>query len=92
MMTGRPTLTAVDMQLLDGLAAGENTQRMAKRTGLKVTTVKQRIHRLCSICDLDIEQPQRNWRVMLAQWWKSPLFRIGLEELGLLPGKEAKAA
>jgi DNA-binding NarL/FixJ family response regulator len=85
MMRGRPPLTREDLQILDGLAIGEHSRQIAKRTGFKVPHVKQRLTRLYKLLDLDIEEPQRNWRVLLAQWWRSEIFRIGLKELGMLP-------
>jgi DNA-binding CsgD family transcriptional regulator len=78
-------LTDADVQILDELAGGDRhtNQQIAGALGYSPLYVKQRLMRMGEIVGLN--GFGINQRVLLAVWWNSPIFRIGLTELGLLP-------
>jgi DNA-binding NarL/FixJ family response regulator len=79
-------LNAIDVKVLDALAAGERQKEIGRQIRRQRTAVKHRMNRIYEKLELEtLKDLKKHPRIMLAQWWTSEIFRIGLEELGMLP-------
>jgi hypothetical protein len=76
-------LSQTDVRVLDQLAQGRNRKQIALNLGFSEGYIEQRFQWIRDVFGL--AGFGKNSRILMALRWSSPLFRIGLEELGMMP-------
>jgi DNA-binding CsgD family transcriptional regulator len=81
-------LTKRDLELLETLSHFGTRREIAQELGVTETSVRARIHRIARLFGVQGKTGQGTVRYSLVSRWRSPIFRIGLAELHLLPPYE----
>jgi DNA-binding CsgD family transcriptional regulator len=76
-------LSQTDVRVLDQLALGRNRKQIARALDFSEGYVEQRFQWIQEVFGL--KSFGKNVRILMVLRWISPLFRIGLEELGIMP-------
>jgi DNA-binding CsgD family transcriptional regulator len=85
-------LTRRDLELLECLSHFGTRREIAAELGVSETSVRSRMRRLGRIFEVQGKTGQGNLRYSILTRWRSPIFRIGLAELNLLPPYEEHCA
>lgn len=78
-------LTRRDLELLESLSHFGTRREIAEELDVSEASVRARVRRIARIFGIQGKSGQGMVRYKLVNRWRSPIFRIGLAELGLLP-------